>query len=73
MKVKQVIDHNSFKKVTLFLIQLCCLLLVITVTQAQELHPASIIKKTTKLWGYQDESGKMVIEPRYVYAEDFLS
>ena len=71
MKTIHAINQNILKRVTKFLINLCCLLLSIAVTQAQELRPTSIVKKSTKIWGYEDETGKMVIEPKYEYAEEF--
>lgn len=47
------------------------LLFCVAVLHAQDLRPTSIMKKSTKIWGYQDETGKMVIEPKYEYAEEF--
>lgn len=48
-----------------------CFLSTVSALLAQNLQPFSIVKKSEKIWGFKDETGKMVIEPKYRYAEEF--
>lgn len=53
-------------RITLFTI--CLLLFGATAVQAQELKP---FKADNFKWGYKDQNGKVVIEPKYGQAKDF--
>lgn len=73
-KNRSLINQNFIMLVSKLLISACCLLLSVAATHAQELRPASIVKKSSKIWGYEDENGKIIIEPKYeqvsIFQED---
>ncbi|MEZ7954315.1 MAG: WG repeat-containing protein, partial [Bacteroidales bacterium] len=61
---------NQISKI---IVAISSFLFCVAVLHAQDLQPAFILKKSTKIkiWGYEDETGKMVIKPKYEFADVF--